>query len=73
MYASLLRISGALHLCIFEQPANKDFSASSWSVQCKKEFRVQETQLKANRRTAEYGTEEFRRVILYFTSMSNAQ
>jgi len=28
-YASLLRISGALHLGIFEQPAKNDFSANS--------------------------------------------
>jgi hypothetical protein len=27
-YASLLRISGALHLGIFEQPAKNDFSSS---------------------------------------------
>jgi hypothetical protein len=27
-YASLLRISGALHLALFEQPAKDDFSSS---------------------------------------------
>jgi hypothetical protein len=34
-YASLLGISGALHLGIFDQPAKSDFSASCWDYHFK--------------------------------------
>jgi hypothetical protein len=40
-YASLLRISGALHLALFEQRGKNDFSSSLLDIVITKDFELQ--------------------------------